>query len=393
MRAVLSGAALFLLACAAVPAVVPFPAAAEPAGAEREAEAAKRPSGKIAAETPPGTGFEGRVVRDGEVVAGARVYAYKTFQDVIARKAFAVSPPTRDDGSWKIDLPRGKYYLVAKKRGAGPDDGPVAAGDDYSYHGSNPVTVVPGKYTHVGFSLVRLEREVEYWESPDQGSGSLEGVVTLGGKPAAGVNVLLYVDDRHDFRGMAFSSSPPTRADGKFRFDLLPEADYFLIARKRATGKGAGPLTDGDIFGFYAANPVPVKAGKVARVGFGAISKAGEIGKDDSLFRDTGTYVAGRILDKEGKPVKGVYAFAYSEKTMAHRRPDFLSRPADPSGRYVIPLPQGGRFYIGARSEYGDTPAPGEWYGRFEGTPDHSVRLETGKVRDDVDIVVERILR
>jgi hypothetical protein len=393
MRTVLAGAALFLLACAAASAVVPFSAAAEPAGAEREAEAAKRLSEKIAAETPPGTGFEGRVVRDGEVVAGARVYAYKTFQDVIARRAFAVSPPTRDDGSWKIDLPRGKYYLVAKKRGAGPDDGPVAVGDDFSYHGSNPVTVVPGKYTHVGFSLVRLERKVEYGESPDKGSGSLEGVVTLGGKPAAGVNVLLYVDDRHDFRGMAFSSSPPTRADGKFRFDFLPEADYFLIARKRATGKGAGPLTDGDIFGFYAANPVPVKAGKVARIGFGAISKAGEIGKDDSLFRDTGTYVAGRILDKEGKPVKGVYAFAYSEKTMAHRRPDFLSRPADPSGRYVIPLPQGGRYYIGARSEYGDTPAPGEWYGRFEGTPDHSVRLETGKVQDNVDIVVEQILR
>jgi hypothetical protein len=344
-------------------------------------------------EKSTGTGFEGRVVHEGEVVAGAHVYAYKTFADVIARKPFAVSAPTADDGSWKLDLPKGKYYLVAKKRKTGDGDGSLGAGDDYSYHGSNPVTVVPGKYTHVGFSVVRIEGEPVYEAIADKGSGAISGVVTLNGKPAEGVNVLLYVDDQHDFRGMAFSSSPPTRADGMFRFDFLPEADYYVLARKRATGKGAGPLTDGDIFGFYVANPLPVKAGKVARIRLGVISKAGEIGKEDSLFRDTGTYIAGKILDRAGKPVKGAYAFVYSDKVMAHRRPDHISRPADAAGRYVINLPQGGRYYVGARSDYGDTPGYGEWYGRYEGTPDHSLRIETGKVLDNVDLSVEQILR
>jgi len=59
----------------------------------------------------------------------------------------------------------------------------------------------------------------------------------------------------------------------------------------------------------------------------------------------------------------------------------------------VINLPQGGRYYIGARSDYGDTPGYGEWYGRYEGTPDHSVRIETGKVLDHIDLSVEQILR
>jgi hypothetical protein len=383
-------ALLLLLACAPVPSSAHEPDAA---AASREAEKARALAEKLAAETPPGTGFEGRVVREGEVVAGARIYVYRTFADVMGRKPFAVSGPTADDGSWKIDLPRGKYYLVAKKRTGGGGDGPLAPGDDFAYHGSNPVTVAPGKYTHVGFSVVRLEREVEYEDVSDKASGALTGVVTLGGKPAEGVNVLLYVDDKHDFRGMAYSSSPPTRADGLFRFDFLPEADYYVLARKRATGKGAGPLTDGDVFGFYLANPVAVKAGKVARLRFGVISKAAEIGKEDSLFRDTGTYVSGRILDRDGKPVKGVYAFAYTEKSMAHRRPDHISKPVDDSGRYVIHLPQGGKYFIGARSEYGDTPAYGEWYGRYEGTPDHSIRVETGSVLEKVDMTVERILQ
>ena len=393
MRPVFRGFAAVLIVWGACGVLTASSHETDPAEAGREGEKARRLDEKIAAETPPGTGFEGRVVRDGEVVAGARVHAYRTFADVIARKAAAVSPPTADDGSWKLDLPRGKYYLVAKKRKSGAEDGPLAAGDDFAYHGSNPVTVAPGKYTHVGFSILALESEAAYEEIADKGSGGLEGVVTLGGKPVEGVNVLLYLEYKHDFRGMAFSSSPPTRADGRFRFDFLPEADYYVLARKRATGKGAGPLTDGDVFGFYGANPLPVKAGKVARIRFGVISKAGEIGKEDSLFRDTGTYVTGKILDKDGKPVKGVYAFAYTEKSMANRRPDHISRPADAAGRYVIHLPQGGKYYIGTRSEYGDTPGYGEWYGRYEGTPDHSVKLETGAVLEKIDMVVERILR
>lgn len=378
------------ISCAPVPSLAHDP---DPVEASREAEKARALAERLAAETPPGTGFEGRVVREGEVVAGARIYVYKTFADVVGRRPSAVSSPTADDGSWKIDLSRGKYYLVAKKRKEGAGDGPLAPGDDFSYHGSNPVTVVPGKYTHVGFSVVSQEREAAYEESADKGSGALTGVVTLNGKPVEGVNVLLYVDDKHDFRGMAYSASPPTRPDGLFRFDFLPEADYYVLARKRATGKGAGPLTDGDTFGFYVANPVSVKAGKAARIRFGVISKAAEIGKEDSLFRDTGTYITGKVLDRNGKAVKGVYAFAYTEKSMAHRRPDHISKPVDETGRYVIHLPQGGKFFIGARSEYGDTPGYGEWYGRYEGTPDHSVRIGTGNVLEKIDMVVERILR
>ncbi|HEY3490280.1 MAG TPA: hypothetical protein VGK27_09195 [Candidatus Deferrimicrobiaceae bacterium] len=389
MRAGWIAAGLALLLCCAA-----LPAAAETGAAhEKEAKQAEALAAKIAGETPPGTGFEGRVVRDGEIVQDARVYAYKSFDDLVACKPAAVSGPTADDGSWKIDLPRGKYYLAVKKRKAGKEDGPLSPGDFFAFQGSNPITVAPGKYTHVGFSVVALDEGVTYEKGADSGTGTLKGVVSLGGKPAEGVSVILYLDGKNDFRGVGYSSTPPTRKDGQFRIDMLPEADYFVIARKRATGKSAGPLTDGDAFGYYIVNPVHVKAGQSATIKLGVIAKAGEIGKEDSLFRDTGTYISGHILDKDGKPVKGVYAFAYTERAMAHQRPDHISKPVDAEGRFVIYLPQGGTYYIGARSDYGDTPGYGEWYGRYEGTGDHSVKVETGKVRDKVDMAVEQILK
>lgn len=340
----------------------------------------------------PGTGFEGRVVVDGAVLPGAKVYAYRSFADFMASEPVAVSASTGDDGKYALDLPPGSYYLVAKKRQDTGADGPVAAGDYFSFQGSNPITVAPGKYTHVGFSMLPFAHDVAFDPYDSEDSGAISGVVTLDGEPLDGVFVTLYVDTAEDLRGSTFAASPPTGKSGVFRFDFLPEVEFYVVARKRAKGGAAGPLTDGDYFGFYPANPVHVKTGKLARIEIPLVTKAGEIGQEDSLFRSTGTAIKGQIRDKDGNPVPGVYVFAYLEKVMAHKRPEFISQEVDQEGRFVLNLPEGGTYYIGARSQYGDTPALGEWYGRWEGTGDHSVVLETGETRDGVDMVVEQIL-
>ncbi len=352
------------------------------------------------------TGFEGRVVCDSQVFQGARVYVYKSFKDMLADKPTAVSAPTKEDGSWKMDCPPGTYYLAAKQLAKAPAtgapaagnsgevlgyDGPLSVGDYFCFQGSNPITAVRGKYTHVGFALVKYAASVSYSDSSDKDNGTLTGTVTWSGQPLKGAIVTLYMDDKDNFRGQGYSASPPTGKDGKFDMEFLPDTDYFLIARKRQNGKKAGPLKEGDYFGYYVANPVHVKAGKVATVDFGVISKAGEIGREDSLFRDTGTHITGRILDDKGRPVKGVYAFAYVEKVMAHKRPEFISRPADKSGVYVLNISKGGTYYIGARSRYGGTPSFGEWYGCYEGAGDHHVNIKTGQVLKGIDIPVEKI--
>ena len=363
------------------------------AGAQQAKEQGKtaEPVAGEAAPVDPGTGFEGRVVINGQVLPGARVFAYKSFQDLLAHQPLAASRVTADDGAWQIAVPRGRYYLLAKKLAAGADDGPVQAGDYSAYHGSNPITAVPGTYTHVGFSMEKLDADVIYEASARTDTGSLSGVVTSGGEPLEGATVSLFPNAEGDFRGQGFATLPPTGKSGVFQIDTLPEADYFVIARKRASRKPAGPIADGDFFGFFAVNPVRVRGGKMARIRVAAVAKASEIGKDDSLFRDTGTQITGRVTDREGRPVSGVYAFAYEEKTMALKRPAAISRGVDAAGRYVLNLPRGGVYFLGARSDYGDTPGAGEWYGRYEGTADHSIGVEAGNSRVGIDITVEKI--
>lgn len=360
---------------------------AEEAPAKKESKAAM-----ATGTTLPGTGFEGRVVVNGAVLPGARVYAYRTFIDFINSKPFAASALTGDDGKYVMDMPVGSYYLVAKKRKEMATDSVVEAGDFFSFQGSNPITVAAGKYTHVGFSMLPYDQAVNYLAYDTSDSGAIAGVVTLDGKPLDGVFVTLYVDTAEDLRGSTYATSPPTGKNGVFRFDYLPEVEYYVVARKRASGSPAGPLTDGDYFGFFPANPVHVKAGKLAQLEVTVNTKAGEIGKEDSLFRHTGTAVTGTIRDLQGKPVEGVYVFGYLEKVMAHKRPEFISSVVDKDGRYLLNLPEGGTYYLGARSKYGDTPALGEWYGRWEGTGDHSVVLKTGETLKEINIAVEQIL-
>lgn len=372
--------AIFLLATAAL-------------AAEGHALAAKKESSVAPAPAIiPGTGFEGRVVVDGAVLPGARVYAYRNFTDFIASRPFAASALTGDDGKYVMDLPVGSYYLVAKKREKMETDGIVVAGDFFSFQGSNPITVAAGKYTHVGFSMLPYTRTVSYQPYDTNDSGAIAGVVTLDGKPLAGAFVTLYVDAAEDLRGSPYATSPPTGKSGVFRFDFLPEVEYYVVARKRESGSPAGPLTDGDYFGFFPANPVHARAGKLAQLELTVNTKAGEIGKEDSLFRNTGTAVTGFIGDLQGKPVAGVYVFGYLEKVMAHKRPEFISAVTGKDGRYTLYLPEGGTYYLGARSKYGDTPALGEWYGRWEGTGDHSVVLKTGETLKEIDMTVEEIL-
>jgi hypothetical protein len=298
--------------------------------------------------------LRGRVTRHAEGVEGARVHVYRSFDDLLSHSPLAASAPTDGDGNYSVQLPAG-----------------TCSAD---------------------FSLARKGSDAVVSGSDDPGSGTLAGKVTYRGEGMAGVLVRLYLDGGSDFRGMGYAAAPPTGEDGSFRFDYLPESDYFLLARKRAGGRGAGPLAEGDFFGYHIDNPVMVRGGTMTEVELEVTSKGREVSGADSRPRPTGTSISGRILDAKGSVVEGVYAFAYREKVMAHKKPAFISSPVDGHGRFVIYLSGGGTYYIGARSAYGDSPAKGEWYGRYDETADHSVTVKTGAALDGVDIVVERIL-
>ncbi len=345
--------------------------------------------GRAATGAEPGGIVEARAVLDGQVLPGVRLYAYASVDDLVHHRPHAVSGPSIDNGSMSLAIPPGSWYLVAKKLAAGPGDGPLAVGDLFGYQGSNPVSVAPGKPAHAGFALFRKDREVTYEGSgADPKVGSIAGTLVYLGEPLDGARVSLYTGGGSDFRGQVHAASPPTGKSGSFRFDQLAPGRYFLIARKRASGAAAGPMGDGDYFGYLPDNPVEVREGMLARVSFPLASKAAEIGREDDLFHKSATRIEGSIVDAAGRPVAGAYAFAYREKAMAGNRPAFISRQTGPDGRFTLHLGGGGTWYVGARTGYGEAPAVGEFYGKYRGTTDHSVTVGEGKTVEGIDLAV-----
>lgn len=336
---------------------------------------------------PNGTAeVTGKISLDREGVGGARVFAYESLDDMVARRHAAVSEPSGEDGIYRLELPAGAWYLNARAEGVS------AGGDLFSYHGSNPFFFDGGSTAEVSFPLVPAGDGPRVTISSDASSGILVGTALFAGEPVEGARVKLYLDGDSDFRGMPFALSPPTGPDGDFRFDMLPESSYWVVAHRRTGGAGAGPLGEGDAYGFYAANPVSVTGGAETSIALAMAGKGADTGGAEGRPLSTGTLIRGRIRAGDGTVVPGSYAFAYRDKLMSHTKPDFLSREADGEGGYVIHVSGGGTFYVGARTLYGDAPARGEWYGRYNGTPDHAVTVKTGETLEGVDITVEQII-
>jgi hypothetical protein len=316
-------------------------------------------------------------------VPGARVEAYLDFGEEGERAVAA--GVTGDDGTATLFLPAGRYSLVSEWRKDGEHDRPIEPGDRFSYFGGNPVYIAEGSEQRLFLGLEEFREPPRTVEGEGQGTG-VSGYVREGDEPVAAAHVYAYLRPGSGFRAMGFAASAPTTEDGTFLLDL-PPGRYFLVARKRAGGGIAGPLRKGDHFGFYPANPVTVAAGRFTRVVIPATRlKLRNVPAYSGEYK-AAAFIEGRILDRKGNPVSGVYAALYDNPDLLNR-PVFLSDVTGKDGRYRLPVPVPGDYYLGARSGYGGAPAPGDLYGRYEGNPEHSVTVRAGDRLTGADIVV-----
>jgi hypothetical protein len=237
----------------------------------------------------------------------------------------------------------------------------------------------------------RVTGEADPAARPGAPAQGVRGRLTYQGRPLAGASVFAYRRQSANFLGPADFASAPSGRDGGYLIDLV-EGSYWLVARKRASGSDAGPLVPGDLQRVHPGNPVTVAAGTFSGVDLELEEMR------DLMFSRTGprgptaTGIRGRITDASGAPVAWVFAIAYTSPDM-RRVPDFTSAMTAADGRFVIYLPSGGRYWVGARKHIREKPAPGEPFGLYEGTPDHAVAVADGSFVDGIDIVLGRFSR
>jgi len=362
------------------------------------------------------SGVQGRAAWRGELIPGIIVRAYRSIPDIAAGNVLAEAAPVGLDGTYKLELPPGSYYLTARD-----GSGPLRPGNYFCYYSGAPVQVVAGSYRNVGFNLVRVPQEAAAEKAPRSGlrgdpgnyfcyysgapvqvvAGSyrnvgfnlvrvpqeaaaekaprsgLRGEITFQEAPLERAYLYVYQDAEKGFKGPGYLIQPVEK--GAFRLNL-PPGKYWLLARKRLRGGQFGPIETGDYFNFYPGNPVTVAAGEVREIKIETITRLSML-EDDPHAQFVG--VRGRIVDAVGKPVARLHVFAYRQTEMTGT-PEFFSAPTGSDGRFDLALPEGGPFYLLARQEFGGPAGENELYGRHSAP----VRIDSRNKPQEVTIHV-----
>lgn len=340
--------------------------------------------------------IEGVLLTERGVLADGEVRAYASLVDTFAGTPVARSTAGAKPGFYRLDLPPGRYFLIGAGRRAGRPY--------FAYHGANPVTI-GGEDLWLPISLTPVLQP-----AVQAGPGRvLTGVVTFRGKPVANAQVSLYAPTGGVVRGMGLATRT-TAADGSFAF--TPTAgDYLAVARLRRGPTADMQLHPGDLFCYFAGNPVSVGEGREVRIEIPCYPRSDlaafldrgvevkRLREESARFRErrenraAALTIRGTVTDLAGRPGSGLAVAAYRAEPgqlfQMHliRTLPAAAATADAAGTYLLTVPAPGRYYLVARERGGEAPARGERFGLYEGNVDHAVTVaEQGAVAADIPV-------
>jgi len=180
------------------------------------------------------SGIYGQLTYQGELLEKAYLYVYKDPSKGFKGPGYFIQPVAR--GSFRLNLPPGDYYLLARKRARGGQFGPIEIGDHFNYYFGNPIHIEPGQVHEVKIETVTrlsmLEEDVVDFQ------GALGQVVDAAGAPQAGLYVFAY--RQAEMTGTPDFFSTPTGPDGRFELTLPDGGPYYLLARQAFGGPAGG---------------------------------------------------------------------------------------------------------------------------------------------------------
>jgi hypothetical protein len=309
-----------------------------------------------------GARIEGRVVFGDSPLAAMQVFASADLNPQGNKLAGPVL--TDEQGYFQLDVETENVAIYAFS----------ADGRYFAFCGRNPLRVLPDQKNWAGLQAVAVA-EPAISPYADEYSAALEGVVVNDGEPLADAYVSLYLDAGEDLKGQGYRISAPTATDGYFSFDGLPQSSYYLVARKRTNASRVGPLEEGDMLGIYAGNPLSLIAGQRVKIQLPVVERQPFNDRTSLLSRAGAGCLEGNIYDQQQRPQAGLHAFAYRNKVIGHQRPDAISAITGTDGGFELCFGSPGVYYLGARQAFGDSPAPGELFGLYEGNADHSFHV------------------
>lgn len=173
--------------------------------------------------------------QDGQPVSGAYVNVYPSHVPNLLGPSTYISSPTGADGSYRLDVPPGKYYVVARKRTSGMATGPISTGDYFSEDSRQVTEIKAGKLTKVDLAMAHMTAPM-FFKQGSAASVTETGItgilVDAAGKPLPGGFAIAYTND--DIQRLPDYASSLTNDQGEFTLYLPKGGEYYLAARMHA---------------------------------------------------------------------------------------------------------------------------------------------------------------
>jgi hypothetical protein len=201
---------------------------------------------RIPAEAPPAatatSGIKGSITFQGAPLERAYLYVYKDAADGFKGPGYFIQPVEK--GTFRLRLPPGEYWLLARKRAKGGSFGPIETGDYFNFYYGNPVRISAGQTREIQLETITRLSMLEEDALPLRG---IKGVVLAPGKrPAGKIHVFAYRDAA--MSGVPDFFSAPTGPDGRFELPLVGDGPFYLLARENF----GGPAVAGELYGKFS---------------------------------------------------------------------------------------------------------------------------------------------